>query len=54
MPTAQEAMGHCESLPEADKAGIDYLAEKNVTSRDAAETWLRDSAAHQENGVLHV
>ncbi len=47
-------LGHCESLPEADKAGIDYLAERNVTSREAAETWLRDSAARQESGVLHV
>jgi hypothetical protein len=47
-------LGHCESLPEADKAGIDYLAERNVTSREAAETWLRESAARQESGVLHV
>jgi len=47
-------LGHCQSLPEADKAGIDYLAERNVTSREAAETWLRDSAARQESGVLHV
>jgi hypothetical protein len=47
-------MGHCETLPAQDRAGIDYLAESNVTSRERAETWLRDSAARQESGVLHV
>ena len=48
------SMGHCESLPSQDRAGIDYLAERNVTSREAAESWLRESAARQESGVLHV
>lgn len=47
-------MGHCATLPAQDRAGIDYLAERNVTSRDAAEEWLRESAARQESGVLHV
>ncbi len=47
-------MGHCERLPEADRAGIDYLAESNVTSRERAEWWLRDCAARQESEALHV
>ena len=49
-----KSMGHCETLPEADKAGIDYLAESRITTRTAAESWLKDAAAHQESGVLHV
>ncbi len=47
-------MGHCETLPAQDRAGIDYLAESNVTSRERAEEWLRESAAHQESEALHV
>jgi hypothetical protein len=47
-------MGHCEQLPAQDRAGIDYLAESNVTSRERAEDWLRDCAARQEGGVLHL
>ena len=49
-----EGLGVCEMLPEADQAGIDYLAESNITSRDAAEAWLRQSATTQESEVLHV
>ena len=47
-------MGYCEKLPAADRAGIDYLAESNVTSRERAEEWLRESAARQESEALHV
>lgn len=47
-------LGHCERLPAADRAGLDYLAETNVTSREGAESWLRECAARQESGVLHV
>ena len=47
-------LGYCESLPPQDRAGIDYLAESNVTSRTAAQAWLRDCTARQESGVLHV
>lgn len=47
-------MGYCERLPQADRTGIDYLAESNVTSRDGAVAWLKEAAARQEAQVLHV
>lgn len=49
-----DCLGRCETLPQADRAGIDYLAETNITCQGAAEAWLRLSASHQESGVLHV
>jgi hypothetical protein len=48
------SLGTCERLPAPDRAGIDYLAEADVTSRGAAESWLRSMASRQESGVLHV
>jgi hypothetical protein len=47
-------LGRCETLPAADRAGIDYLCESNVTSRTAAESWLRVAASRQESEVRHV
>ena len=49
-----DGLGVCETLPPADRAGIDYLAESNITSRSAAESWLRAWAGAQEREVLHV
>lgn len=49
-----DGLGVCEKLPAADRSGIDYLAESDITSRSAAESWLRASAIQQESGVLHV
>ena len=47
-------LGHCETLPAQDRAGIDYLAETNITSQEAAESWLKEAAARQESEALHV
>ena len=49
-----DGLGSCNTLPPQDRAGIDYLAESNITSRTAAESWLRASASQQETEVLHV
>jgi len=46
--------GHCERLPVQDRSGIDYLAESTITSREAAEAWLRRAAGRQESEVCHV
>jgi hypothetical protein len=52
--TLDDCMGRCDTLPEVDRAGIDYLAETHVNSRDSAVTWLRNSASLQESEALHV
>jgi len=49
-----DAVGDCLRLPAQDRAGIDHLAESNITNKPAAETWLRAAAATQESEVLHV
>jgi hypothetical protein len=48
-----DGLGRCETLPDQDRKGIDYLAE-DITSRNQAEAWLRTCAAVQESEVLHV
>jgi hypothetical protein len=49
-----EGLGRCESLPQQDRAGIDYLAEQDITDRPAAESWLHGCLSSQESEVLHV
>lgn len=49
-----DALGTCEKLPAADRAGTDYLADSGITSRGEAEAWLHAAAARQESGVCHV
>ncbi len=49
-----DRLGLPVDLPARDRAGIDYLAEKEIISREAAEDWLRRSAARQESEVCHV
>lgn len=49
-----DGLGMCATLPAADRAGIDYLAETDITGREQAESWLRAASAQQESGVLHV
>jgi hypothetical protein len=49
-----DCLGHVETLPQADRVGIDFLAETNINSRDAAEGWLLRATERQESGVLHV
>ena len=48
-----EGLGSCEKLPAQDRKGIDYLSE-DITSRTAAEAWLRGCAAQHDAEVLHV
>jgi hypothetical protein len=52
--TLDDCMGHRETLPEVDRAGIDYLAEATITSRDTATAWLRSSASLRESEAIHV
>lgn len=47
-------LGSCQSLPQQDREGIDYLAEQDITDRPAAEAWLHGCLSQQESGVLHV
>jgi hypothetical protein len=52
--TLDDCMGHPDTLPAADRAGIDYLAETHINSRERAISWLRNSANLKENDALHV
>jgi hypothetical protein len=52
--TLDDGMGRCDTLPAADRTGIDYLAETHINSRDRAVSWLRNSANLQESEALHV
>ena len=36
-----DGLGYATALPAADRAGIDYLVEQHVTTREAAVEWLR-------------
>jgi hypothetical protein len=49
-----DCLGSPKNLPTQDEAGIDYLAESDILSREAAESWLRASASRQESEVAHV
>jgi hypothetical protein len=49
-----QGFGWCETLPDADRAGIEYLAGTEIKERTAAEYWLRESAGVPEGEVLHV
>lgn len=44
-------LGHPEALPAQDRAGIDYVAETNITSQGAAEEWLKSVSTQQEIAV---
>jgi hypothetical protein len=49
-----DCLGHPEPLPVQDRAGIDYLAETDITRRGAAEAWLGECVSRQESEAIHV
>ena len=49
-----DGLGSCKTLPEQDRAGIDYLAEAYILDRDRAVNWLKQAAAQHEGEVSHV
>ena len=47
-------LGSCARLPQQDRRELDYLAESNVTSKEKAESWLRECVSRQESEVCNV
>ena len=49
-----ESLGSAAPLPEADRAGLDYVVDTDVLGEDRAVEWLRGCLASQESEVCHV
>jgi hypothetical protein len=49
-----ESMGAAVSLPEADRAGLDYLVDADVLGEEKAVEWLKGCLANNETEMTHV
>ena len=50
----REGLGYPQSLPPPDRAGIDYLIEKDVMDEWAAKDWLNECIESQASEVVRV
>ena len=48
------SLGSAVNLPEADRAGIDYLVDADVLGEEAAADWLKGCLANTESEACHV
>jgi hypothetical protein len=49
-----ESLGQAAKLPEADRAGLDYVVDANVLGETQATEWIKGCLASQEGEVCHV